>query len=188
MKGEVAGAIAAFQAALKIDPDLDLDPRTENTIEKDPGVVAQELAAFAKLREGDQLAEKGEVEKALQSYVEAEKLDPSLATDAKFLVRVSWFYSHNGQAAKALIAGEKAVELATAIENDPYLVLVCRDRRGLARALTGDWKGAIEDFEAVISSDGVPRKIKAQRQEWVDALRKGQQPFTPQLLAKMRRE
>jgi len=71
-------------------------------------------------------------------------------------------------------------------EDDNYLAARSRDTRGLAKALIGDTQGAIEDFEAVIASDMTPREIKAQQQEWVGALRKGQQPFTPQLLEKLR--
>jgi len=48
---------------------------------------------------------------------------------------------------------------------------------GLARAFTGDTQGAIEDFEAFVGSDAAP-EMEVQRREWVNALRKGQHPFT----------
>ena len=51
------------------------------------------------------------------------------------------------------------------------------EERGVAKAITGDIKGAIEDFEYYIKKvkDAVK---KSQRQRWVDALRAGDDPFT----------
>ena len=62
-----------------------------------------------------------------------------------------------------------------------------RDSRGLARALTGDYAGAIADFEAFVAwtSDDEDR---LQRQGWIDALRVGENPFTPDLLRKLREQ
>jgi hypothetical protein len=64
------------------------------------------------------------------------------------------------------------------------------DTRGIARALTGDIQGAIKDFEAAITSTSnvLNKKQKAQRQQWIDALRKGQQPFTPEVLKQLNLE
>jgi len=52
-----------------------------------------------------------------------------------------------------------------------------RGYRGLARALTGNTSGAIEDFEAYITiSKNKQGKVKVQ--SWVNALRAGKNPFT----------
>jgi regulator of sirC expression with transglutaminase-like and TPR domain len=70
-----------------------------------------------------------------------------------------------------MFACEKAVALAP--EDG-----VIRDSRGVARALTGDKQGAIEDFQAFIKwSDN--NELKAQRQGWIDALNAGKNPLTP---------
>jgi len=62
-----------------------------------------------------------------------------------------------------------------------------RDSRGLARALTGDTQGAIEDFQAFIAqTDNEDRK--AQRQRWITTLQNGQNPFTPQELEILRNQ
>ena len=50
------------------------------------------------------------------------------------------------------------------------------EERGVAKAITGDIKGAIEDFEYYIKK--VKDVKKSQRQRWVDALRAGDDPFT----------
>jgi len=52
-----------------------------------------------------------------------------------------------------------------------------RDSRGLARALTGDTAGAIADFQASIEATKWAEGNK-QRQGWIDALKKGENPFT----------
>jgi regulator of sirC expression with transglutaminase-like and TPR domain len=70
-----------------------------------------------------------------------------------------------------MFACEKAVALAP---EDGEI----RDSRGVARALTGDKQGAIEDFQAFIKrSDN--NELKAQRQGWIDALKAGKNPLTP---------
>jgi len=176
--GDVKAAIAAFQKAQRLDPDIDLDPTTK-IIEKDPQAVAQKFADLGaskrKIQEGDELARKRDTDKALKAYAEAEKLDPSLASNASFWNRRAWYVTLGGNAVNGLEASEKAVRLGG--KYVPHY----QDTRGLARALTGDTQGAIQDFEAFIASDQLATQ-KAQRQEWVNALRKGQKPFTPELL------
>ena len=188
-RGEIDKAIAAFQEAQKYDSKIDLDSETRDTTKNIPKAVAQQLAARAKAQakvdDGIRLAQQGEIDKALQAYAEARKLDPSLETDAKFWNVVGWNFGLSGHAAEALKASEKAVELATK-GKDPSLAVI-RDTRGLVRALTGDKQGAIKDFEAFISSD-MPPALKASRQQWVVALRNGQNPFTPEVLAELRTE
>ena len=62
-----------------------------------------------------------------------------------------------------------------------------RDSRGLARALTGDVAGAIADFQTYVAwtSD---EQLRAQRQGWIEALRRGENPFTPEVLEALRRQ
>jgi regulator of sirC expression with transglutaminase-like and TPR domain len=67
----------------------------------------------------------------------------------------------------------------------PYLSPQILDSRGLARAITGDNKGAISDFEAFIkSTQDADQKTK--RQNWVKELKAGKNPFTPEELEKLR--
>jgi len=75
-----------------------------------------------------------------------------------------------------------ACEQAVALEPENNGI---RDSRGLARALTGNITGAIEDFQAFINSTN-DKDMKAQRQRWIDALRAGQNPFTPEELQSLR--
>jgi len=85
-----------------------------------------------------------------------------------------------GYAAEVMNACEQAVALAPE-DGD------IRDSRGLARVLTGDIEGAIEDFQAFVDWTD-DEEAKSQRQRWIEALRAGgENPFTPELLEELRK-
>jgi hypothetical protein len=68
---------------------------------------------------------------------------------------------------------------------------VYRDSGGLARALTGDAVGAIEDFNAFITwaqQQGGREKEIAQRKNWIAALQEGREPFDSATLKALRTE
>lgn len=92
------------------------------------------------------------------------------------------FGSLNGSAKQVLFACENAVSLAPDNDAAEY-----RDSRGLAKALTGDTAGAIDDFQAYLKSESSAEQ-KARRQRWIDALRSGQNPFTPKELESLKNE
>ena len=79
-----------------------------------------------------------------------------------------------------MFACENAVSLAPGNDAAEY-----RDSRELTRALTGDTAGAIADFQAYLKSESSDEQ-KAQRQRWIDALRSGQNPFTPKELESLK--
>jgi WD40 repeat protein len=211
-QGDVAGAVAAFEAALALAPDLSIDPQTD----------AKRIFAQALVEQGRNLAHQGEIERATASFAQAVTLDPSLALmvqvgwgqslaargaytealtalanaqtisptfditntlDADGWNGICWYASLAGAAADALPVCERAVALAP--DNGGI-----RDSRGLARALTGDTAGAIEDFEFFIkwaeeTSQGrnVPWRI-----EWIAALQAGKNPFDAAMLEQLRGE
>ena len=81
-------------------------------------------------------------------------------------------------AAEVMTACDQAVSLEP--ENGDL-----SSRRGMARALTGDFAGAIADFETYVAwqlRDG----LRERAQEWLDALRAGRNPFTPEVLERLR--
>ncbi|MBW4675075.1 MAG: hypothetical protein KME52_13930 [Desmonostoc geniculatum HA4340-LM1] len=100
-------------------------------------------------------------------------IEPALQS----LASLSIYYYLKKQAADVLPVCEKAVALAPEDDN-------IRDSRGLARALTGNYQGAIEDFEAYIAQTQ-DKNSKAQRQRWVKDLRAGKNPFTETELKKL---
>ena len=74
-----------------------------------------------------------------------------------------------------LFACEQAVQLAP--DNAGY-----RDSRGLARALTGNTQGAIEDFQAFVNSPEFDEQFRNKRKQWIELLKKGKNPFTDEVL------
>jgi hypothetical protein len=128
----------------------------------------------------------------LAKYKEAQKLDPKLEKANEWSLNgLCWDGSLRGYAAEVMTACDLAVERDP--DNGQIIGIVVE----MARALTGDYPGAIADFEAYIKEVGGMRlKIqrmetwkkeletyKVQRQGWVDALKKGENPFTEEVLA-----
>jgi WD40 repeat protein len=118
---------------------------------------------------GEMLARQGDIEKAIAAYAEAQKLGSTIAISATFENSLCWWGSLLGHAADVMKACE------TAVKKDPENAIF-RDSRGLARALTGDFVGAIEDFQAFVDWTANEER-KAKRQRWIDALRAGDNPF-----------
>ncbi|MBD2776080.1 CHAT domain-containing protein [Iningainema tapete] len=178
-QGDIEGAVAKFKKAQQLAPNLDLALDAQ-ALDNNPEAVANHLAAKALVTEGVFLAVQGNVKKAIATYAEAQKLDPKLEISADSWNSLCWHGSRHGDAANVMFACEKAVAKAPTDGNN-------RDSRGFARALTGDTKGAIEDFQAFIESTGDAQQ-KSQRQGWVNALRAGKNPFTPEEMKKLRSE
>jgi tetratricopeptide (TPR) repeat protein len=107
---------------------------------------------------------------ALEAYIEAQKLDPTLEISAQTWNEICLFGSLRGEAAAVLAACEKAVTL------EPGYI-GSRGNLGIAKAIAGDKDGAIKDFQAFIelsNSEGANRQV----QGYIDALRAGENPFT----------
>ncbi|MDJ0719776.1 MAG: tetratricopeptide repeat protein [Prochloraceae cyanobacterium] len=99
-------AIALFQKAQKLSPEIDLNPKTEE-IETDPEAVAKQLAATVMLQQARRLVNNEEIEKALALYNKAIELNPKY-TDA-YNERANIFYEQN-KWDKALAGYNKAIE------------------------------------------------------------------------------
>ena len=136
------------------------------------------IVAHAYIAEGERLAWAGKISEALQAYQDAQERDARLTITWSDWNQLCWNGSLWGHAAEVMAACEQAVALAPDRGN-------IRDSRGLARALTGDVAGAIDDFEAFVAWTGGDRS-RAQRQDWIDALRAGRNPFTKELLERLR--
>jgi hypothetical protein len=76
------------------------------------------------------------------------------------------------------VRGEVLEACKEAVRLDPEGEDV-HDSRGVERALTNDFRGAIDDFQFFIDHTRLNDR-KLQRQRWVEALGKGQNPLTPE--------
>jgi tetratricopeptide (TPR) repeat protein len=173
--GEMVTATALFSQALAYDSSLDLDPEKE----------AQRLRALFLVEEGQTLAEEGEIEKALAAYAQAQVYNPDVEIDAGAWNSLCWFGSLYGYAEDVLFACEEAVALAP---QDGEI----RDNRGLARALTGDTEGAIEDFRFAVGAWQAQEVCEyqpcEQREAWIAELEAGGNPFDEETLKELRGE
>ncbi|MDE5120821.1 MAG: tetratricopeptide repeat protein, partial [Trichodesmium sp. St19_bin1] len=60
-----------------------------------------------------------------------------------------------------------------------------RRYRGLARALTGNYQGAIEDFQVLVDTTK-DEDEKAKVEGWIETLKKGENPFTSEVLEELK--
>jgi tetratricopeptide (TPR) repeat protein len=164
-RGEINTAVAQFNRILEIEPDPALKPEEE----------AKKIYATSVLEEGRTLADKGKIKKAITNYKKAQKLDPTMNIDFTSWNVLCWQGALNGLAQAVMNACERAVALAPEDAKAQ-----CRDSRGLARALTADYPGAIEDFKAYVDwskKDPHYEEYRQKRESWIGALEAGKNPF-----------
>jgi len=136
-----------------------------------------QFRAAVLLCKGFDLVASGDVDGAITAYIESQNLVPNLEISAFFWNQLGWFGSLYNRAKDVLFASEKAVEAS------PRNKAV----RGLSRALMNNLDGAIEDFEAAINNDNsLHGKKLVKLQLWLDTLKSGINPFTPEELEALR--
>jgi TonB family protein len=140
--------------------------------------VEDSVAAAEAVADGQRLARAGDLDPAAAAFAEARRLDPRLVSSPAIAWTLCWYGSVWGHAADFIATCDRLV----ALEPDDVRA---RDARGFARALTGDFQGAIADFEAVIAGATSPGQ-RAERTEWVQTLRAGRNPVTPEVLERLR--
>jgi uncharacterized protein YjbI with pentapeptide repeats len=164
----------------QIDDETRLDrANLTNAKTDDPRIRAR-----AALNRGMDLVEAGSVQGAVAAYSEAQALESDIEIAARDWAHLCWAGSLRGGAGEVLFACERAVEL------DPGHGGF-RDSRGVARALTGNRDGAIEDFEAYIAwapGQGRPEERIIRRRAWVQQLRAGHDPFDGDTLTALLQE
>ncbi len=171
--GKFEAAVEKYKKAKELDK-VAFIPTWQNI---NPEAKAKYQAVDALLEQGRELSRTGKFKEAIDSYKQAEKIDPTqiYAHNWHTLCRQGTL---NKQAADVIFACEKAVALSP---KDSGII----DSRGLARALTGDIEGAIADFQVYVEWTS-NEKDKAQRQEWIQALQAGENPFTDEVLESLR--
>ncbi len=175
--GDAAGAEAAFRKALAMDPSLPLDPELK----------AQKLAVNSLIEQALEHLSSEDFDKAITQFRQVSSLALAVDISEEDWPKLCLQLTLNGFAADVLRACDLAVEV------DP-LPGRWRSRRGLARALAGDREGAIADFQAYIdwantthavSKEALENSIQS-RQAWLDSLRAGKNPFTPEKIEELK--
>ncbi len=139
--GDIKRAVAKFQQALKLNPHLTLNPETEaQRIRTHAIAETPKMEALALVQKGDALVRHGKITEALFAYSAAQQRAPTLKIPANSWNALCWNGTLLGYATKVMDACNFAVALASGNGG-------IRDSGGLARALTGDTQGAIEDFQ-----------------------------------------
>lgn len=139
------------------------------------------LEALAVAQDARKLAGQGAIVEALEGVERADLMVPSYGTPASVLAEVCQRGVVLGYAPEVLSACERAVSMEAG--QTPGW----RNSRGIARAVTGDIDGAIEDFEFFVQwiQEGNPSAAETRRQ-WIEALRAGENPFTEDFFETMR--
>jgi tetratricopeptide (TPR) repeat protein len=170
--GGLQAALDNFVKMLPLDPAL--------TSELEASLMTFPLDDL--VRVAIQNVDTGEVDPAVEMYQAFRSLGVAEHASAQTWNGVCWFGSLWGQAQKVLEICELAVSLDPS--NGAF-----RDSRGLALALTGKTDKAIEDFQAFVDwckQNGCYDTSGRQREEWITALKRGQNPFDEQLLQSLR--
>jgi tetratricopeptide (TPR) repeat protein len=132
----------------------------------------------AVLADGWYHATQGRIPEALAAYAAAQAGDTTRVVGTNAWNTLCWNGAIWNHAAEVITACDLAV--AGKPENGDI-----RESRAVARALTGDLEGAIEDLEAFVewTESDVQRRY---RERWIRALRAGENPFTEELLESFR--
>jgi tetratricopeptide (TPR) repeat protein len=164
-------AIAFFEEAVELDPTLDIAPDT----------LARQMVAEARIHQGEELAQQGAIDEALAAYEEAQRMYPAAIPAAKWN-NLCWYGSVWNHAHDVLDACERAIEGAPD-------EMTFYESRGLARALTGDTAGAIDDFTHYIALREQHGLADMARWEgWIDELEANRNPFDEATLRALRAE
>jgi tetratricopeptide (TPR) repeat protein len=165
--GEIETALTKFQTARKINVNLNFDPHEK----------VRTIAIKPLVKKGIQAIRQTNMEQALIINKKTHILDPKGLYSESFWSSLCWYGSLHGHAAAVMNACTKIVKLQP--NNESY-----RDSRGVARALIGDFKGAIADFEFYVKHAKLKHKL-ALRQQWLNQLREGTNPFTETVINKL---
>ncbi|MGK7909526.1 MAG: hypothetical protein AB4040_20135 [Synechococcus sp.] len=117
------------------------------------------------------------MEGAIAAFKEAQAFHPELKIPTPNWNLLCWLGSLHDYTSNVLFACENAVNLAS----DIVEIAGYRDSRGIVRALTVNTSGAIKDFKFFIEHHDNDR-LKPKRQDWIDKLSVGNNPFTPEVI------
>jgi WD40 repeat protein/energy-coupling factor transporter ATP-binding protein EcfA2 len=158
-----------LRIAVENDPSIaQLDPAAEAALlsrlyrKKRPSLATENVSHI------DDLIRQGKMTDAFDALDSALAMDSTKVT-ALHLNSACWNGALRGWASRVLRYCERAVALSPTTTG-------IRDSRGVARALTGDVKGAIEDFESYTLDPKNAEASRSRRTRWLEALKAGTPP------------
>lgn len=173
--GDFDVARSLYQYVQELDPSVTIDMNAAMNTHRAQGLKEQ----------AEKLLMDGDSSRAALLYHKARTLDPALDLHEYILDLICRYGSLQGMAAEVLDACEQAVTLAS---KDKSSANWYRKDRGLAYALTGNFTDAIEDFRTVMDYGGSDEESKTRYRQWIDALQRGENPFTPEVLEQLLEE
>ncbi|QZZ22929.1 WD40 repeat domain-containing protein [Leptothermofonsia sichuanensis E412] len=184
---KLAEAESRFRKAQAWNPRLTFD--VQRKVEE----FANRGRAERLISAGNEQVRQGKVKEALNAYNQAQTLDPDVKISVDNWDELCWYGSLYGFPKEVLFACDKAIALATTAIAPSDNIAYYRDSRGIARAMMGDAKGAMTDFQSYVNwtqgkadwSEGRKR-----RQGWIESLRRSpsRTPFTQEDLKALRDE
>ncbi|MDV3347970.1 hypothetical protein QGP82_04660 [Leptothoe sp. LEGE 181152] len=175
----MSAAVEKFEQALELSPD---------SLKTEADLYANQKMASLLLDKARNLmwdGDEAEISDSLDLHAEAVSLDPDITVTYFDYIDFCASGSIYGLAEKVLGLCEHAVKLTPDFQKHWP-----RSFRGLARAQIGDTNGALSDWEFVLKSedalDDYPEYFN-NASDWVETLQKGENPFTPEVLAELKR-
>jgi WD40 repeat protein/serine/threonine protein kinase len=174
--GDLEATIAHLQAALNLDPTLDFDATFE----------AGRLYAPFLVGEATQLIENGNVNEGLLLLKRASQYDPELILTYSDLYAICKWGSLWNRAQDTITFCDLLYAQDPTSNDDPYFRYI----RSRARALIGDYQGALDDLQFFVDwwiDNGYDAIEIEEEQRWIDILLNGRNPFTAIVLEELRK-
>jgi len=141
-------------------------------------VEIDSAAAQEALARAERLIKRGRFDDAVAAFTAAQTNDPRLSASPAFWFPLCWYGTLWDHATDVLAACDDLVALAPDETG-------ARRARGMARAVTGDFPGALADFETALRGPvdaGTARVLE----EWIAELRADRNPVTTRVLESLR--
>jgi len=164
-EGQVADAVAKYDLAQRLDERLDYESVQ----------MARQNLLRGRFDDYEKHLREDEFTLAFTDLAAADDAVPGVRVTSEDWNRLCWAGSVHRRPGEVMEACDRAVAAANP-EDRPYY----RDSRGLARALTGDYNGAIEDFEAFVNwarGHAEVADLVVAREDWIATLTAGKDPF-----------
>jgi TonB family protein len=141
-------------------------------------VEIDSVGAREHLVRAERLIKRGRIDDAMADFTAAQRSDPRMASSTSFWFPLCWYGTLWERGKDVLSACDELIAL---VPNDA----AARRASGMAKSVTGDYAGAIADFEVALRGPvdaGTARVLS----DWIGELRAGRNPVTARVLESLR--